>query len=44
MTATTYIATGLLDIDVNDYAKLAVPVQTVANVIIIVACVLLGLA
>lgn len=44
MTATTYIATGLLDIDVNNYAKLAVPVQTVANVIVIVICMVLGLA
>ena len=43
MTATTYIATGLLDLDVNEYAKLAVPVQTVANIIIILAGVVFGL-
>lgn len=42
MNATTYVGTGLLNIDVNDYAKKAVPIQTVTNVLIIIVCLVLG--
>lgn len=42
MTATTYVATGLLNIDVNEYSKKAVPVQTVANILVIAICLVLG--
>lgn len=42
MTPTTHIGTGLLEIDVEEYAKMAVPIQTVTNIIVIIIGMVVG--
>lgn len=38
----TYIGTSLLEIDMTEYSNKAVPIQTVANILVILICVVLG--
>ncbi len=38
----TYIGTSLLDIDMIEYSNKAVPIQTVANILVILICLVLG--
>ena len=42
MTPTTHVGTGLLDIDVEEYSKLAVPVQTISNILVIIIGMIFG--
>lgn len=42
-TATTHVGVGLLEIDVDDYCREAVPVQTVTNLVILAAALLTGI-
>ncbi|KAA8669675.1 SLC13 family permease [Clostridium sp. HV4-5-A1G] len=42
MTPTTHIGTGLLEIDVEEYSKTAVPIQTVTNILVIIIGMIVG--
>lgn len=42
LSATTLVGCGLLGIDAEEYSKRSVPIQAVANVIVIVLCVIFG--
>ncbi|MCC0694591.1 SLC13 family permease [Clostridioides sp. ES-S-0048-02] len=42
LSSSTHVAMSLLDTDVDDYVKLAMPVQTVTNIIIIVVALIFG--
>lgn len=42
MTPTTHVGASLLDINVEEYCKLAVPVQTISNILVIIIGMALG--
>ncbi|MGG7056990.1 SLC13 family permease [Clostridium tertium] len=43
MTPTTHVGTGLLKIDIEEYSKMAVPIQTVTNILIIIIAMMFGI-
>lgn len=41
-TAATHVGVGLLELDVDDYCKKAVPVQSICNILVILIAIAVG--